>query len=164
MANKFGPERAAMMQSRLIAMGQAEGIDFTGRGKVGNTRDAHRLVQLAKTKSNVLENKVVAELFTSYFEEGGDITSHDMLIAAAEKAGLDKSETKQWLEQGKGGTEVDQEVEEAYRHGVSGVPNFTINDQYEVSGAQDPQTLLQQFVRVKKSVSGVNTSSDGVSC
>lgn len=151
MAKKFGAERAAMLQTRLIAIGEAEGINFSGRGKVGNTRDAHRLVQLAKTKSNAIENKVIAELFKSHFEEGGDITSYDMLVAAGEKAGLDRAETKQWLEEGKGGPEVDQEVEEAYVHGVTGVPNFTINDGYEVSGAQDPQTFLQLFLQLKKS-------------
>jgi len=165
LAKKFGPERAAMIQARLRAMGEAEDINFTGNGKLGNTRDAHRLIQLAKTKSNAVENKVMAELFTSYFEEGGDITSHDMLIAAGERAGLDRSESKQWLEAGKGGPEVDLEVEEAYRKGVTGVPNFTINDRYELSGAQDPETFLAEFIRAKQSASGVNTtSSEGVSC
>ncbi|KAK4447728.1 DSBA-like thioredoxin domain-containing protein [Podospora aff. communis PSN243] len=164
MANKFGPERAAMMQTRLLAIGEAEGINFAARGKIGNTRDAHRLVQLAKTKSNALESNVITELFRSHIEEGGDITSHDMLIAAGEKAGLDRSETKKWLEDGKGGAEVDREVEEAYSRGVSGVPNFTINDQYEVSGAQDPETFVQLFLRAKESAPGVSTSSKATSC
>ncbi|KAK0649383.1 DSBA-like thioredoxin domain-containing protein [Cercophora newfieldiana] len=130
MANKFGPERAAMMTQRLIAMGQMEGINFSGRGKLGNTRDAHRLVQLAKTKSNALENRVVSELFKSHFEQGGDVTSYDMLIDAGEKAGLDRAETKRWLEE----------------------------------GAQDPQTFLQQFIRIKDSAPGVSTSSKGATC
>jgi predicted DsbA family dithiol-disulfide isomerase len=151
---KFGPERAAVMHSRLLAIGEAEGINFAGRGRIGNTRDAHRLIQLAKTKSNATENNVVAELFRSHIEEGGDITSQSNLIAVGEKAGLDRSETKKWLEEGKGGDEVDREVEDAYRRGVSGVPNFTINGRYELSGAQDPKTFVQQFIRAKASAPG----------
>lgn len=146
-------------------MGAAEGINFTLEGKLGNTRDAHRLVQLAKTKSNELENKVILELFKSYFEQGGDITSFEMLTAAGEKAGLDKSETRAWLESGKGGAEVDREVEEAYRKGVSGVPNFTINGRYDLSGAQEPETFVAEFLRAKESASGISTrASDGMAC
>ncbi len=165
LARKFGADRLAMIQSRLKSLGEAEGINFTLNGKLGNTRDAHRLVQLAKTKSNELENKVISELFKSYFEEDGDVTSHDMLIAAGERAGLERSEIKKWLDEGKGGDEVDHEVEEAYKKGIHGVPNFTINDRYDVSGAQDVETFLAEFVRAKESLSKVSAkSSEGLSC
>ncbi|KAK1753071.1 DSBA-like thioredoxin domain-containing protein [Echria macrotheca] len=165
LANKFGPGRAAMIMARLQSMGAAEGLNFTMEGKVGNTRDAHRLVQLAKTKSNELENKVILELFKSYFEQGGDITSLDMLTSAGERAGLDKSEVRKWLEDGKGGDAVDREVEEAYRKGISGVPNFTINDRYDLSGAQEPETFVAEFLRAKQSALGVSTtSSEGMTC
>lgn len=88
-----------------------------------------------------------------------------MLISAGEKGGLDKSEVKNWLEQGKGGAEVDREVEEAYREGVSGVPNFTINGRYRVEGAQDPQTFVEMFGRLKRSAPVASTgSSDGATC
>jgi predicted DsbA family dithiol-disulfide isomerase len=153
-----------MMSARLQSLGAAEGINFTMKGKLGNTRDAHRLIQLAKTKSPELENRVISELFKSYFEEGGDITSLDMLAAAGEKAGLDRCETRNWLEEGKGGEAVDREVEEAYRKGISGVPNFTINDRYGLSGAQEPETFLAEFLRAKESAVGVNTKSEGMSC
>lgn len=154
-----------MIQGRVQGLGRSEGIEFTFSGKLGNTRDAHRLVQFAKTKSNELENKVIAELFTAYFEQGGDVTSHDMLVGAAEKAGLDKAEAAKWLAEGKGGSEVDREVEEAYQKGISGVPNFTINGASNISGAQDPETFLAEFVRIKRSAKGVSSqSSEGLSC
>ncbi|KAK3689614.1 DSBA-like thioredoxin domain-containing protein [Podospora appendiculata] len=166
LAKKFpNPQRLEMVFARLQSLGEAEGIDFSNGGKIGNTRDAHRLVQLAKTKGNETENKVIAELFKSHFEEGGDITSQDMLVTAAAKAGLDKAEAKSWLETGKGGDEVDLEVEQAYAKGISGVPNFTINGRYELGGAQEPETFLAEFMRAKKSSPDVSTnSSDGVSC
>jgi predicted DsbA family dithiol-disulfide isomerase len=165
LARKFGPERAALATAHLKRLGEAEGIRFSFQGKVGNTRDAHRLVQLAKTKSGETENRLVSTMFKSHFEEDADITSRDALVEIGEKAGMDRTEVTDWLDQGKGGQEVDREVEEAYRRGIHGVPNFTINGQYEVSGAQDPEVFLEAFARARKSSSDVSTrSSEGVSC
>lgn len=149
MAQKFGADKLDVMTQRMRHMGQSEGICFSFQGKMGNTRDAHRLSQLAKTKGLDMQSRVMAELMRGYFEESGDITSHDMLLDAAEKAGLDRAEAQEWLEQGKGGEEVDKEVEWAYAKGVQGVPHFIINDRYEIGGAQDVEAFLGEFVRVK---------------
>ncbi|KAL2163506.1 hypothetical protein VTH06DRAFT_5564 [Thermothelomyces fergusii] len=164
-AEKYGPQRAEMIKSHLRAVGEAEGIRFSLQRRVGNTRDAHRLIQLAKTKSADAQDRLVSTLFQSHFEEGADITSQSVLVAIAEKAGLDKDEARDWLSQEKGGEEVDGEVREAYRKGIQGVPNFTINGRYELSGAQEPQTFLDLFVRAKQSSPDVSTeSSNGPSC
>ncbi|KAI0554820.1 DSBA-like thioredoxin domain-containing protein [Xylaria curta] len=150
LAERFGPERLEIIHQRLTAIGQAEGINFAFAGRVGNTRDSHRLIQLGKTKGNDIENRVVTELFKSYFESDGDITSHATLIAAGEKAGLVTSEIKEWLETGKGGTEVDREVQEAYADGVSGVPNITIQGTHNVGGAQEAEVFLAAFTKIKE--------------
>ena len=170
LGNKYGHDRVAMMHARIKALGEAEGINFSLEGNIGNTRDAHRLIQLAKTKSNEAENRLIAELFKAHFEDAGDVTSLEFLVAVGESAGLDKAETRAWLEGGKGGDEVDAEVADAYRKGVSGVPNFTINDSFDVSGAQDPDVFLAEFIRIKKASSagggdGVSQdASGGLSC
>lgn len=150
MVQRFGPQRLAALQQRLKSMGREEGINFGFSGKVGNTRDSHRLIQFGKTKGEEVENRVVLELFKSYFEGDGDITSHDTLIEAAVKAGLDKAEVKDWLDTDKGGNEVDKEVQEAYAKDIHGVPHFTIQGKYEVDGAQDTQAFLEAFANVKE--------------
>ncbi|KAK2607970.1 hypothetical protein N8I77_006609 [Diaporthe amygdali] len=149
MAQKFGADKLDIMTQRMRLMGQSEGICFSFQGKMGNTRDAHRLSQLAKTKGGDMQSKLMAEMMRSYFEESGDITSHDMLLDAAEKAGLDRAEAKEWLDEGKGGEEVDKSVEWAYAKGIQGVPHFIINDRYEIGGAQDVEAFLGEFVRAK---------------
>lgn len=163
MAQRFGPDRVQVMNARMAHMGNAEGIDFTFKGLVGNTRDAHRLVQLAKKKSLEVQGKVMEELFHSYHENGGDITSHDMLIAAAEKGGVDAAEAKAWLAGESGGPEVDKEVQEAYRAGISGVPSFTINEKYKLDGAQDVITILQTLAAASGSSSG-GKQKNGLAC
>jgi len=139
-----------MMQERLAQLGKSDGIDFKFGGKTGNTRDSHRLIQLGKAKSPAVQTRVVEELFAAYFENEKDITSHDVLVDAGVKAGLNAAEVKEWLDSGKGGPEVDKEVQEAYEQSISGVPNFTIQDQFEIGGAQEPADFAQLFERIKK--------------
>ena len=139
-----------MMQERLAQLGKSDGIDFKFGGKTGNTRDSHRLIQLGKVKSPAVQTRVVEELFAAYFENEKDITSHNVLVDAGVKAGLNAAEVKEWLESGQGGPEVDKEVQEAYEQSISGVPNFTIQDQFEIGGAQEPAAFVQLFEKIKK--------------
>jgi predicted DsbA family dithiol-disulfide isomerase len=157
MAQRFGRDRLEMMHARMTQMGKAEGINFTFKGWVGNTRDSHRLIELGRTKGTETENKVVSAVMKNYFEEGGDITSIDQLVAAGEKAGIPKSEVRSWLEEGKGGDEVDRKVEEAYRKGISGVPFFEIQGKWRISGAQDVEDFVEQFVAAKAATAGSKT-------
>ncbi|OTB02071.1 hypothetical protein M426DRAFT_323017 [Hypoxylon sp. CI-4A] len=150
MIAKFGPARVPALQQRLAQAGRSEGINMTFDSIFGNTRDSHRLIEFGKTKGNDAENRVVLELFKSYFENAGDITSHAMLIEAAEKAGLDKAEAKEWLETGKGGKEVDEAVDQAYAKGIHGVPNFTIQGKYDLGGAQEPEAFIELFAKAKE--------------
>jgi predicted DsbA family dithiol-disulfide isomerase len=153
-ASKFGEERTKMIWDRLVALGKDDGINFVFGGMTGNTRDSHRLVQLGKTKSPEVQTRVIEELFASYFENEGDITRQDVLIQLGVKAGLDEKEVKEWMESGKGGPEVDKEVQDAYAQGISGVPNFTINDRFEIGGAQEPAAFVQLFERLKRQEGG----------
>lgn len=153
MAEKFGPAQVEAVSKRLISMGQPEGICFRMDGKLGNTRDAHRLMQLARTKDdgkrNEHQNKLMSAMMRRYFEEGGDITSQTLLLGAAAEAGLDQTEAKAWLDEGKGGDAVDKEVQEAYARGIQGVPHFIINGRHELSGAQDVEGFLGLLMRAK---------------
>lgn len=152
--SKFGEDRTAMIFERLSQAGKDAGIKFKFGGKTGNTRDSHRLIQLGKSKSPAVQTRVVEELFSAYFENEGDITSHEVLKNAAVKAGLDEKEVKEWLASDKGGKEVDEEVEQAQLNQISGVPNFTIQGKYEVGGAQDPGVFLRLFEKIKATEQG----------
>jgi predicted DsbA family dithiol-disulfide isomerase len=159
MTQRFGAEKYDGIRAHLSQMGGPEGINFSFNSKTGNTHDSHRLVQLAKTKNprdadgNVqdteTENRVVKEIMRSYFELDGDITSRDMLVDAAARAGLDRDEAKQWLESENGDVEVDREVFEAYKMGIRGVPHFVINGKYHVNGAREVPEFLEQFSKAK---------------
>ncbi|KAH6658051.1 DSBA-like thioredoxin domain-containing protein, partial [Truncatella angustata] len=150
MEQRFGREKLPMIREALRKQGLQDGINFSTESKIGNTRNAHRLIQLAKTKGNEIENRVAMELFKAYFEDGGDITSFQTLTDAAVKAGMDRDRTKDWLDSGKGGEAVDKEVEEANAKGLSGVPQFTIQGKWQVDGAQDPRDFFDAIVAARE--------------
>ncbi|KAF4632053.1 hypothetical protein G7Y89_g6069 [Cudoniella acicularis] len=151
---KFGEERSELMFERLSAIGKDAGIAFKFGGRTGNTRDSHRLIQLGKSKSPAIQTRVVEELFAAYFENEGDITSHETLKNAGIKAGLEEKEVIKWLESDEGGPAVDKEVEAASRNQISGVPNYTIQGKYVVGGAQDPGVFLRLFEKIKAAEKG----------
>lgn len=155
---KFGVDRTSMIFQRLAAIGEAEGIHFKFGGRTGSTRDSHRLIQMAKEKG--LQEKVVEELFAAYFENEKDITSHATLLEAAKRAGLEEKEVKGWLKSGAGGDLVDKEVRAAQLHGITGVPNFTINGKYEIGGAQDPK----EFIKIFQGLASSGTATTSMAC
>lgn len=148
-ASKFGPEKAALISQRLEAVGKMVGINFSFGGKTGNTRDSHRVIEMAGRMSEGTQDRVVKELFQAYFEKEQDITSHEVLRTAAMKAGIGEGKVDGWLKSDEGGQAVDTGVMEAQAKGISGVPNFTLQGKYEIGGAQDPAAFLQVFEDVK---------------
>lgn len=136
------------MQARLAQLGAAEGIAFKFGGKIGNTRDSHRLVELGRVRG--VQTRVVEELFRAYFEEERDVADGAVLREVGVRAGLEGGEVEGWLEGGKGGEVVDGEVEAARRRFVTGVPHFTVNGRWEVGGAEEPASFLEVFEEVKR--------------
>jgi predicted DsbA family dithiol-disulfide isomerase len=147
-ATRFGPERTAMIFQRLDSVGKPLGITFAFGGKTGNTRDSHRVIELAGRKGGEVQSKVVEALNAAYFEKEGDITSWDVLVQAGVDGGLEGKEVREWLESGKGGKEVDEQVRGARSQFISGVPYFTVNGRWHVEGAQEPQAFLEVFEEI----------------
>ncbi|KAF5637113.1 dsba oxidoreductase [Fusarium sp. NRRL 52700] len=157
MASKFGREQLPRMQQQLLEMGRRDNIKFSFKSTVGNTRDAHRLIQLAKSKkgsgTEQLSTRLVMEMMKLYFEEGGDITSFKDLGLAAERAGIDRSEAIAWLANGGGADEVRRDAEEAPRMGVRGVPWYEFNGSRILNGAAEESVFLQRLIQASEEVS-----------
>ncbi|KAJ5710665.1 hypothetical protein N7488_004821 [Penicillium malachiteum] len=162
-ASKFGAERCKAIFARLQDAGQAEGFDFSFNGNTGSTRDSHRLIWFAGQQAEntsteteggdgdgkSIQTKVVENLFKAYFEDEKNITDKEVLIEAGVLAGLERGDVTKVLDEGIGAEEVDAEAFTASRRLVSGVPNFTIQGKYLIEGADEPETFLEVFERVK---------------
>ena len=96
-----------------------------------------------------MQNNVVEQLFEAYFEKEEDITSHEVLVRRAVRAGLEEEEVKGWLDSGAGGDEVDREVEEARSKRITGVPYFTVQGYHNIEGAQDAEGFARVFESIK---------------
>jgi len=117
------------MIPHMEAVGAGEGIAFKYGGKIGNTRDSHRLIAEAGNRGGDLQDKLVNALFHAYFEVNDDISDKETLAKIAAEVGLfaTKEEGLEFLKSDKLGAVVDKEVDyNQYRRGISGVPHFII--------------------------------------
>ncbi|SPQ27370.1 9fd37724-23ca-46e7-9782-2e583db73651 [Thermothielavioides terrestris] len=57
---RFGADWTAALQERLRNMGAQEGIAFSSAGKLSNTRDSHRLIQLSKIKGSEVAGRTAS--------------------------------------------------------------------------------------------------------
>ncbi|KUL82652.1 hypothetical protein ZTR_09107 [Talaromyces verruculosus] len=167
MASRFGREHLSRMQEQLLDMGKRDGIKFSFESTVGNTQNAHRLIQLAKVKKGSemeqLSTRLVLEMMRMYFEQGGDITSIRDLGLAAERAGIDRGEAIAWLIDGGGTDEVCREVEEARRMGIRGVPWYEFNGGAVVNGAVEESVFLKHLILAREDALKAVTSSGTIS-
>ncbi len=121
-------------EDRLSQMAGMHGMKFVSTERIYNTRLAHEATEYARQRGKVNEfHKVV---FRQVYADGLDISSWDILRAAAEEVGLDGADMQQVVESGTYTDEVAAQVYQAQQIGVSGVPTYVINDRYAVVGAQ----------------------------
>ncbi|WP_338876706.1 DsbA family oxidoreductase [Spirosoma sp. SC4-14] len=134
-------EQARQMNDRVTAMAQEVGLAYDfDRAIVANSFDAHRLIQLAKTKG--LGDAAEERLFRAYFTEGRNTADHATLLELGTAIGLDATEVQTVLAGDAFADDVNRDIYEAQQVGARGVPFFVLNRRYAVSGAQAPETFL----------------------
>ena len=135
-------EQSAKMHQQLIQTAKKAGLEYNfDRAIVANSFDAHRMIQLAKTKG--LGDQAEELLFHAYFTEGRDFGSHETLIAIGKEIGIPEEEIRRVLDSNEFAAAVDQDIREANEIGIQGVPFFVFDRKYAVSGAQPPEYFLQ---------------------
>jgi predicted DsbA family dithiol-disulfide isomerase len=126
--NKFGEEIFNSNAEILINLGKEIGINFDHDGVVAQTYDAHRLINYAKSQGK--QEEMVEGLFHSYHEKGKSPADHDALSEAAASVGLDKEKVVKFLKSDEGMQQVKDEISQSLNKGITGVPHFTINNEY----------------------------------
>ena len=144
LASKYGMtvQQANDAQRQMEQRAAQDGLDFRMAGlRSGNTRDAHRLLQLAKARHRQAE--LAERLHRAYFSEQESIFDHSSLARLAVEAGLDRDEVLRVLASDEYGDAVDTDEAMARALGATGVPLFVIDRRYGISGAQPPETIVQ---------------------
>lgn len=150
LARKYGmtPEQVATNRERIRDRAAAVGFSMSALGsrRLHNTFDAHRLLHWAGLEGRQAALKHA--LFSAYFTEGLDVSSHEVLVAAAEKAGLDGAAARQVLASGRYADETRQ-AEELWRsRGIDSVPAIVVDDRYLISGGQPPEVFEQALRQI----------------
>jgi predicted DsbA family dithiol-disulfide isomerase len=148
LASKYGMTVAQAEQAsrQMTQRAAAAGLEFRFdliRG--GNTFDAHRLLHLAKDHG--LQPEMKERLLRATFTEGLPIADQPTLVRLATEAGLPAEQVQAVLDGDTYADAVRADEQQAARYGITGVPFFVADGTYAVSGAQEPEVLLQLLQR-----------------
>lgn len=154
----MSPEQRTGLMNRMDQIGRAVGIRFNHDGKIGRTRDAHRLILLSqiedqkKSVGGKLQDNMAERLFEAYHERAEDISDRVVLREIARDIlGLGTKEVDAWLDDEENGKRVDNEARRNLDLVKSGVPVFLIQGEaYCVDGAQDISDFLEIFGKIRE--------------
>lgn len=157
-ARKFG-DRAGQIYARVSDVGKSVGIDFDFEriARQPNTLAAHQLIAFAEAAVSTADgagpqagqDAMVERLFRGYFLEGADLTDTQVLLDLAQQAGFDRAAAAAALADRDQRWAMENDEQAARALGVEGVPFFIFNRRLAVSGAQEPEVLLQAMERVE---------------
>jgi len=140
-------EQSKAMHQNVIQMAKNAGLDYNfDIAVVGNSKDAHRLIQFAKTKG--LGDQAEEALFKAYFTDGRNMSDLNDLVEIGTSIGLKSDELTAVLESEAFAYEMMQDIQEAQNIGVQGVPFFVFDRKYAISGAQPVEAFLQTLEKV----------------
>lgn len=150
LTQKYGstPAQQEQIRDTIRERGAAVGFDFRreGRGRIWNTFDAHRLLHWAGLEDSARQHALKKALLVAHHGRGESPAAHDVLVAAAEGAGLDAARARAIL----AGSEYADEVRAQERYyqqaGIHSVPAVIFNDRHLVSGGQ-PVEVFEQAIR-----------------
>ncbi|UBV42369.1 DsbA family oxidoreductase [Deinococcus taeanensis] len=143
LAHKYGrsPAEAQGMMDHVTRTAAREGLTYQfEKARLGNTFLAHQLIHHAALHGH--QDAMKERLLRAYMSEGELMSDLDTLVRLAQETGLDGSEVRAALQEGRHAQAVRQDETQAQALGISGVPFFVLGGKYGVSGAQDPATLL----------------------
>lgn len=140
---KFGgPEGAARIHERVREAGRNAGIDFRFEdiARSPNTFDAHRLLRLAAEQGK--QGALKENLLQAYFLGGRDVGEHRVLAEIAGETGI-TGDVRAWLDSDAEAGGVRQDLAEAARLQITGVPFFIFGGRYAIAGAQPAEIFAQ---------------------
>ena len=148
-AEKYGSTPAQSQQARdhLTQLGDELGFrfNFDDDSRIMNTFAAHQLLGWAEAQGR--QHPLKMALFEAYFTNQQDVSQSEVLLDAAQAAGLDRDAAQAALTSGDHIAPVREKQQFWTSRGVSGVPSMVFAGKYLVTGAQGAETysdLLQR--------------------
>ncbi len=148
LGKKYGSsaEQQAQMYQNIKARGAEVGFEFhpTGRGRIFNTFDAHRLLHWAEVEGQDGDQLRLKKAFLQAYQGKGEvIESHEVLLAIVQGIGMDKAAAKAVLDSDTYAEEVRAKENFYTSAGIHSVPAVIINDRHLISGGQPARVFAQ---------------------
>ncbi|WP_282021357.1 DsbA family oxidoreductase [Ruegeria faecimaris] len=148
-AEKYGSstEQSQAMRDRLTQIGADLGFTFAfdEESRIVNTFAAHQLLDWAEAQGR--QHPLKLALFEAYFTKQMDVSNIEVLLEAAETAGLDRNAARRVLESGAHAAPVREKQQYWTSRGISGVPSMVFGGKYLLTGAQGADTYAQVLQR-----------------
>ncbi|OIP84913.1 MAG: hypothetical protein AUK44_00880 [Porphyromonadaceae bacterium CG2_30_38_12] len=153
------------MKKRLNNYATSAGIHFNfDTALVANTFKAHQLIQYAQEHGKA--EQAEEELFEAYFSSGIDIGDVENLSLIAQKIGLNRTPIE-FFSQDKYKVLVENDIANAQKVGVSGVPYFQFDKSIAVKGLSSVESfteILKGCVLKNKNSNFTETAFQGQAC
>jgi len=151
LGKKYGStaEQQSQMYQNIKARGAEVGFAFhpTGRGRIFNTFDAHRLLHWAELEGAPGDQHQLKKAFLEAYQGRGEvIESHDVLLAIVQSVGMDKDAAKSLLDSDTYAEDVRAKENFYTSAGIHSVPAVIINDKHLISGGQ-PAAVFASALR-----------------
>jgi predicted DsbA family dithiol-disulfide isomerase len=151
LGKKYGSsaEQQAQMYQTIKARGAEVGFAFhpTGRGRIFNTFDAHRLLHWAEVQGQDGDQlRLKKALLQAYQGQGEVIESHEVLLDIVQALGMDRTAAQAVLESDTYAEDVRAKENFYTSAGIHSVPAVIINDRHLISGGQ-PSHVFAQALR-----------------
>jgi len=143
-----GAAQMAAMREQVRARAAGVGLAFNqhSASRIYNTFDAHRLLHWARESGHQAALK--RALFQANFTDNANLADHEVLAAAAARAGLDIGEAREVLATGRYADAV-REAEQLWQsRGIHSVPAIIINGKWLISGGQPPEAFEQALRQI----------------
>ena len=151
--SKFGSSDAAKtVYENIYEEGVKEGINFNFDliEVTPNSFNSHRLLALGYQAD--IQEKVLDDLFESYFLHGKDIGDPNILLQIAIKHNINAEEFKSYLSDQENIEPLANEAIQAKKMGINSVPTFIVNKQIVINGAQTSENFELIFEKLKSRI------------
>jgi predicted DsbA family dithiol-disulfide isomerase len=153
LGKKYGStsEQQAQMYQNIKARGAEVGFAFhpTGRGRIFNTFDAHRLLHWAEVEGQEGDQLRLKKAFLQAYQGRGEvIESHDVLLTIVQSVGMDKAAAKAVLDSDTYAEEVRAKENFYTSAGIHSVPAVIINDKHLISGGQPAKVFASALRQI----------------
>ncbi|MGJ8679039.1 DsbA family oxidoreductase [Paraglaciecola sp.] len=141
-------QQAEQNRQTIIQRGVSVGYEFgvRGGGRIYNTFDAHRLLHWADEIGKQTELKLA--LFDLYFQEEGNPSDHQQLIAVVDKLGLDVEKAHSILASDAFTEKVRKQQQHYQAAGISSVPAVIVNNKHLISGGQPAEVFEKALKQI----------------